>query len=139
MKENIIRPNGDIYSIVELNDGKISMTVGPPRKKFFWEPENIDKDYFKVQFDEKIIPQLIEILQKFQNENESRWVAANKSGVGAIYMTKPTRGKEIWLEDSVFPVVQISKDEMLLFFGITWEDEPLEVNYHDPKGIAVFG
>lgn len=71
MKETIVRPNGDIYSIVELNDGKISMTVGPQRKKFFWEPENRDKDYFKVQFDEKIIPQLIEILQKFQNNIET--------------------------------------------------------------------
>jgi hypothetical protein len=67
MKENILRPNGDIYSIVELIDGKITMTVGPPRKRFIWEPENEGIEYFKVQFDEKIIPQLIEILQKFQD------------------------------------------------------------------------
>jgi len=60
-------------------------------------------------------------------KNSSRWVAANKCGLGAIYMTKPRRGKEMWLEDSVFPVVQISKEEMVLFFGLTWEDEPLEI------------
>jgi hypothetical protein len=70
MKEHILRPNGDIYSIVELKDGRFSMTVGPPRKVFYWEPENGETEYFTVLFDEKIIPKLIEILQKFEKENK---------------------------------------------------------------------
>jgi hypothetical protein len=71
MKETIVRTDGSVYSIVELTDTLFSMTVGPPRKKFLWEPENGDEDYIKVQFDAKIVPQLIEILQKFQNNTET--------------------------------------------------------------------
>lgn len=60
-------------------------------------------------------------------KNSSRWIATNKSGFGGIYFTKPTRGENMWLEDSEFPVIQISKDEMQVYFGLTWEDEPIEI------------
>jgi len=59
-------------------------------------------------------------------KGNSLWVASNRSGIGGIYLTKPIRGKNIWLEDSISMIV-VEKKEMISYFGLTWEDEPLEI------------